>query len=135
MNGGIVSVEDNKTDAMVIRRTLGELTCEEVTVLKDGKKALEYFKNENNRPSLILMDINIPFKSGLEILAVVRSYAHLKEVPIVIFSSSQLDEEVKKAYFLGANSYVAKPCNHENLEDVLREIYKFWFKTAKTPYN
>ncbi|HPR41922.1 MAG TPA: response regulator, partial [Candidatus Methanofastidiosa archaeon] len=123
MNCGIVSVEDNKTDAMVIRRTLKELTSESVTVLKDGEMALNFFKDDKNVPSLILMDINIPFRNGLELLEVIRSYEHLREVPVVMFSSSLLDEEIKQSYHLGANSYVAKPCDHESLEDALREIY------------
>jgi len=133
MNCGIVSVEDNKTDAMVIRRTFKELAGEEVTVLKDGEMAMKFFKDMNNVPSLILMDINIPFKSGLEILEVIRSYEHLKEVPIVMFSSSLLDEEIRKSYHLGANTYVAKPCDHERLEDALKEIYKFWYRIARIP--
>ncbi|HOP08923.1 MAG TPA: response regulator, partial [Candidatus Methanofastidiosa archaeon] len=75
-------MEDNKTDAMVIRRTLKELTSESVTVLKDGEMALNFFKDDKNVPSLILMDINIPFRNGLELLEVIRSYEHLREVPV-----------------------------------------------------
>jgi len=135
MTCGIVSVEDNKTDALVIKRTLREMTSEDIIVLENGEDALDFFKNDNNTPLLILMDINIPFGNGLEILEEIRAYQHLKAVPIIMFSSSKLDEEIKKAYSLGANSYVAKPSDHDSLEDAIRHIYRYWFKISKTSFN
>ncbi len=128
---GIVSVEDNKTDAFVIKRTLGSLTSEEVTVLPDGKSALDYLRDSSHVPTLILLDINLPCYSGLEILSLVRTLDHLRGIPIIMFSSSQLDEEIKAAYRLGANSYVAKPSTHVELESTIGDIYEYWYNTAK----
>ena len=128
---GIVSVEDNKTDAFVIKRTLGSLTNEDVTVLPDGKSALDYLRDSSHVPTLILLDISLPCYSGLEILALVRKLDHLLDIPIIMFSSSQLDEEIKAAYRLGANSYVAKPSSHVELESTIGDIYEYWYKTAK----
>ena len=128
---GIVSVEDNKTDAFVIKRTLGSLTSEDVTVLPDGKSALDYLRDSSHVPTLILLDINLPCYSGLEILSLMRKLDHLRGIPIIMFSSSQLDEEIKAAYRLGANSYVAKPSSHVELESTIGDIYEYWYKTAK----
>ncbi|RZN45751.1 response regulator [archaeon] len=132
---GIVSVEDNKMDGLVIKRTLSDLTCEDVTVIRDGHTALDFFCDDSKIPCLILLDINLPFKSGLEILKEIREREHLRKVPIVMFSSSQIDEEVENAYELGANSYVAKPSDHEQLEKALERIYEFWFETAMTAHK
>ena len=128
---GIVSVEDNKTDAFVIKRTLGELTSECVTILPDGKCALDYLSDTSHVPSLILMDINLPFFSGLELLPLLRKLVHLRDTPIIMFSSSKLDEEIRAAYRLGANSYVAMPSTHIDLESAIEGIYTYWYKTAK----
>lgn len=129
---GIVSVEDNKMDGLVIKRTLSDLTNEEITVIRDGHTAAAFFSDESKVPCLILLDINLPFKNGLDVLRVIRERKHLKKVPVVMFSSSQLEEEIEDAYELGANSYVAKPSDHEQLERTLHRIYEFWFETAKT---
>ncbi len=127
---GIVSVEDNKTDAFVIKRTLGALTSEKVTVIPDGKSALDYLRDSSHVPTLILLDINLPRYSGLEVLSFVRKLDHLLDIPIIMFSSSQLDEEIRAAYRLGANSYVAKPSSHNELEAAIGDIYEYWYKTA-----
>ncbi len=132
---GIVSVEDNKTDALVIKRTLKQLTHENVTILKDGKEALNFFNDSTKTPCLIMLDINLPLYNGLELLEKIRNIEHLRYTPIIIFSSSHLDEEIKEAYKLGANCYVAKPSSHEKLEDSIKEIYKFWFNIAKITNN
>jgi CheY-like chemotaxis protein len=128
---GIVSVEDNKTDAFVIKRTLASLTREDVTVLPDGKTAIDYLSDSSNVPRLILLDINLPRYNGLEILSRIRELEHLRETPIIMFSSSQIDEEIRAAYRMGANSYVAKPSSHPELESAIAGIYEYWYKTAK----
>lgn len=128
---GIISVEDNKTDAFVIKRTLRELSHEAVTVLPDGKAALEFLSDCTKVPTLILLDINLPFLTGLELLPSLRKLEHLSDVPIIMFSSSQLEEEIRAAYRLGANSYVAKPSTHMELESTIGDIYKYWYNTSK----
>ena len=128
---GIVSVEDNKMDALVIKRTLGTLTCEDVTILATGKEALAFFSDKKNVPRLILLDINLPHYTGLEILKRIRTLDHLRGTPIIMFSSSQIDEEIHLSYWLGANSYVAKPSSHTELETAITTIYEYWYRTAR----
>ena len=86
-----------------------------------------------NRPDIILLDLNLPRKNGREVLAEVKASPRLKQIPVLIMTSSKADEDIKQAYNLNANCYIAKPANLQDYVDVVRSIENFWFSTATLP--
>ncbi|BAE50235.1 CheY-like receiver [Paramagnetospirillum magneticum AMB-1] len=85
------------------------------------------------RPDLILLDLNLPGRNGHEILEDIRADAALSSIPVVILSTSGADRDIKKAYALGASSYVSKPMDVEAFTAAIHSIEDFWFGTAQLP--
>ena len=90
-------------------------------------------KTSVSRPDLILLDLNLPRKNGQEVLAEIKSSPDLKQIPVLVITSSSSDEDVSKAYSLNANCYIAKPYNLADYVRVIRAIEEFWFFTATLP--
>ncbi len=88
---------------------------------------------EAPRPDLILLDLNLPGRNGHEVLEDIRADAALGSIPVVILSTSGAERDVKKAYALGASSYVSKPMDVEAFTAAIHSIQDFWFGTAKLP--
>ena len=86
-----------------------------------------------SRPDIILLDLNLPRKNGREVLAEVKAAPHLKQIPVLIMTSSKADDDIKQAYDLNANCYITKPNNLQDYIDVVRSIEDFWFGTATLP--
>ena len=86
-----------------------------------------------SRPDLVLLDLNLPGKGGHQILGELKSDLELKEVPIVIYTSSLADKDVKTSYRLGANAYVRKPIDVDEFFEVVSTIERFWLGTALLP--
>jgi two-component system, chemotaxis family, response regulator Rcp1 len=134
----ILLVEDSPSDVRLIREALKQTPLEvQITLARDGVEAMEYLRqSENglvNRPDIILLDLNLPRKNGREVLAEVKAAPRLKQIPVLIMTSSKADEDVKQAYNLNANCYIAKPANLQEYVDVVRSIENFWFVTATLP--
>jgi DNA-binding response OmpR family regulator len=85
------------------------------------------------RPDLILLDLNLPKKSGREVLREVKTHPDLKTIPVVVLTSSKSDDDVVKSYELHANAYILKPVDFHQFMKVMRAIEDFWFVTVKLP--
>lgn len=85
------------------------------------------------RPDIVLLDLNMPRKDGREALAEIRSDESLRGIPVVVLTTSKDDEEIRRSYRLGANSFIAKPVTHAELVDVMRELATYWFDVVKLP--
>lgn len=135
----ILLVEDNPADA--------DLTCEKleaskilhnIKVVQDGVEAMNFllkkapFENEK-RPDLVLLDLNLPKKSGMEVLAEMKSIDGLKRIPVVILTSSQAEEDIVKTYDLHANAYVTKPVDLKGFGKIVKAIESFWFSVVRFP--
>ena len=106
--------------------------------VKDGDEAMAFLHRlgahgEAPRPELILLDLNLPGRSGHEVLEDIRADSGLRSIPIVILSTSGTERDVRKAYMLGASSYVAKPMDVEDFTAAIHSIEDFWFGTAQLP--
>jgi CheY-like chemotaxis protein len=107
----------------------------------DGDQALAYLsgaepyanREEYPMPSLILLDLKMPRKSGLEVLAWIRQQSNLKRMPVVIFTSSKHDHDINRAYDLGANSYLVKPVGFEALQETIRQVDHYWAGINQAP--
>jgi CheY-like chemotaxis protein len=130
----ILLVEDNPLDAELSLRGLMDARLpHKITWLKDGQEALDYVycrgthaEREQIDPGLILLDLKMPRVDGLEVLAKLKSDVDKRCIPIVVMTSSQEEKDVVKSYDLGANSYVVKPVDFENLTEVARQAGLYW---------
>lgn len=104
----------------------------------DGAKAMKYLKKQEPytdavRPDLILLDLNLPKKNGMEILREMKSDGDLRSIPVVVLTTSEADEDILKCYNLGVNCYVSKPVRFEDFVNVVLKIEDFWFTVVKIP--
>jgi CheY-like chemotaxis protein len=109
-----------------------------VSVVRDGCEALEFLRRTGkfanaSRPDLILLDINMPRKNGCEVLEEVRSDEDLRLIPIVILTSSEAEDDIRRSYELGANCFVTKPADLDEMVRVVQAINHFWITIAKLP--
>ena len=136
----ILLVEDSPSDIRLIREALKETSAlVDIAVARDGVEATDYLRkaegDQVTRPDLVLLDLNLPRKNGLEVLAEVKGSPNLKEIPVLVMTSSRADRDIKEAYRLNANCYIAKPNELAEFVHVLRGIEDFWFGTATLPEN
>jgi len=135
----ILLVEDNLGDARLVREALHEVGAASALLhVSDGDEALAFLRRQDGhaaapRPDLILLDLNLPRKSGQEVLAEIKADATLRRIPVVVLTSSQSDDDVLTVYNLHANCYVPKPADLERFLIVIRSIEHFWFTTARLP--
>lgn len=135
----ILIVEDNEGDARLIREVFNENKMfNSLHFVRDGEEAMDFLfkkgKYENAvRPDLIILDLNLPRKDGREVLAEIKCDPLLKQIPVVIMTISQAEEDILKSYNLHANCYVTKPIDLNQFSKVIRSIENFWFSIVKLP--
>ena len=139
----IILVEDNPADVELTIDALKENNmANRVKVLKDGQEAIDYIFRQGayqdcgicDRPSLILLDLNLPKIDGLEILRRIRSNERTKSIPVVVLTSSAMDKDRIESYHLGVNSYIKKPVEFENFARTIAEIGMYWVVLNKPPF-
>ncbi len=135
----ILLVEDNPGDVRLTREALREFKVNNIMeVATDGMAALAYLRREGSnaekpRPDLILLDLNLPKKSGIEVLKEIKSDPDLMSIPVVILTTSSAEQDVVKSYNLHANCYITKPVELQQFLDVVRAIEEFWITIVKLP--
>lgn len=135
----VLLVEDDPGDVMIAREALaaGRLSTE-LHVVTDGVEAMQYLHQDAPyadavRPDLILLDLNLPKKSGHEVLEEVKADPELRRIPVVVLTTSQAQEDVAKSYDLHANVHVSKPVDFDQFTDVVRQIDDFFGNIAELP--
>jgi SARP family transcriptional regulator, regulator of embCAB operon len=132
----VLLVEDDPADARLITEALeaGSVPME-VDHVEDGAGALRRARQAESRPDLVLLDVGLPDRSGLEVLAELKEDRGLRMVPVVMLTSSAAEADVARSYELHANSYVTKPLDVDDFADVVRALEAFWPLTAapRTP--
>jgi two-component system response regulator len=138
----ILLVEDNEDDIALTLRALERNNLQnEVVVVRDGMEALDYLfcrgahqaRNPELLPELVLLDLNLPKLSGLEVLRQIRQHESGKFLPVVVLTSSVEDRDVVESYRLGANSYVQKPVNFVEFVEATRELGLYWLVLNRRP--
>lgn len=135
----ILLVEDSPTDAMMTREALEYYkVLNPLRVVEDGAAAMEYLRREGpyasaRRPGLIILDLNLPRKSGREVLQELKGDPVLQKIPVVILTTSKSEEDVVRSYGLHANCYITKPVDFGKFTDVVRSINEFWFGVVTLP--
>ena len=128
---GILLVEDNADDEVLTLRALKRNKIENpVVVARDGEEAVELLMTaaRGNRPlpQVVLLDLNLPVLSGLDVLRQIRAEQRLRALPVVILTSSREEEDVLNSYALGANSYVRKPVAADEFSAAVQTLGRFW---------
>jgi CheY-like chemotaxis protein len=140
----ILYVEDEETDIMLLQHVFTRVGITNLLkTVKDGKEAKEYLagnapygdRRQHPLPGLLLLDLNLPYWSGLEVLGWIRQQARLKWLPVVIFTSSRRPDDIVKAYEGGANGYLVKPNSLADLTTMVQSLRDFWLLQNQLPEN
>jgi CheY-like chemotaxis protein len=138
----IVLVEDNSSDAKLTIRALKKHNlCNNLIHLQDGAEALDYIfakgaysdRQVEDKPRVILLDLNMPKVGGLDVLREIRNDERTKYIPVVIMTSSKEDRDIIDSYKLGVNSYVVKPVGFENFSKAVAELGLYWMLLNQVP--
>jgi CheY-like chemotaxis protein len=138
----ILLADDDDDDCMLAREALTESRLlSELYVVRDGEELLDYLyhrgkylnPNSSPRPGLILLDLNMPKKDGREALKEIKNDPKLRQIPVIILTTSKAEEDISHTYDLGANSFIIKPMDFESLVEVMRTIGKYWFEIVELP--
>ncbi len=135
----ILLVDDNIGDVVLTKEALkGADFSSHVNVARDGFEALEFLRRTGKfssapRPDLILLDINMPRKNGCEVLEEIRGDEDLRIIPVVILTSSEAEDDIRRSYELGANCFVTKPADLDEMVKAVQAINFFWLTVAKLP--
>ncbi len=137
----ILLIEDNPTDV--------ELTVEafrrnhiqhRVHVCRDADEALDFLNRRGvygqtaaPRPDLVLLDLNLPRRSGAEVLREIKNSFDLRSIPVVVLTTSEREEDIRSCYHLGANSYLTKPVQFERFVELIRMVQTYWLSTGRLP--
>jgi CheY-like chemotaxis protein len=140
----LLLVEDSPSDVKILQRALSQSGRPvDLIVLRDGQEASDYILRQGifspggsapwRRPDLIVLDLNLPRLTGLDVLKVIRTSSQFALTPVVILSMSRQPEDVRKAYAGGANTYIEKPIDFNHFVSVLRTLEQMWLEMAVLP--
>ncbi len=138
MNKPILLVEDEEADVIFMRYAMEWAKVPNPLVIaRDGREAVDFIEARGEHqhrlgPALVLLDLKLPFIPGLEVLKHIRQHPETSRVPVIVFSSSNQDQDVEAAYSLGADAYVVKPAYNELLE-VVRRVKLYWLDRPHPP--
>jgi CheY-like chemotaxis protein len=135
----VLLVEDDPGDVLMTREAFEHHRIRNTLhVVNDGEQALKFLHQTGEyaaapRPGLILLDLNLPRRDGLEVLAELKEDPVLRVIPVVILTTSQAEEDILRSYALHANAYVSKPVDFERFMDVIRQIDNFFITVVQLP--
>ena len=137
----ILLVEDNEGDIFLVTEALEEgKIVNKISVTKDGKEAIDFLEKKGKyqnaeRPDLILLDINLPKKNGFEVLEHIKSQKNLKQIPVIMLTTSSSEKDISMSYKNHANCFITKPVDVENFLKVVYSIENFWISIVTLPAN
>ena len=138
----ILVADDDQEDCMLIRDAWHEnrlANC--LRFVSDGAELLDYLRRAGKyadaadapRPGLILLDLNMPRMDGREALGQIKGDPALRQIPVVVLTTSQAEEDIYRSYDLGVNSYVTKPVTFDSLVETIKVLGKYWFEIVELP--
>ncbi len=138
----ILMADDDPDDRLMTREALDEARlANELYFVEDGEELMDFLYHRGNyadsatspRPGLILLDLNMPKKDGREALAEIKADPDLRQIPIVVLTTSRAEEDIYRTYDLGVNSFITKPVSFEGLVDIIKGLAIYWFEIVKLP--
>ncbi len=137
----ILLVEDNEGDIFLITEALEEgKIVNKISVSKDGKEAIDFLEKKGKyineeTPDLILLDVNLPKKNGHEVLKYIKTSENLKQIPVIMLTTSSSDKDVLLSYKNHANCFITKPLDVNNFLTIVSSIESFWINIVKLLKN
>jgi CheY-like chemotaxis protein len=135
----ILLADDDADDRLLVREAFEENHLLNIMdTVEDGEELMDYLYrrgkySEAVRPSMILLDLNMPRKSGLEALREIREDADLRSIPVVVLTTSKAEEDIIRSYELGVNSFIVKPVTFESLVELVKTLGRYWFQIVELP--
>ena len=138
----ILMADDDVDDRMMAKEAMEEARLvNDLRFVVDGQELIDYLRrqgkyserNDSPRPGLILLDLNMPRKDGRKALEEIKADPDLRQIPIVVLTTSQADEDVLNTYDLGVSSYIIKPVTFEGLVEVMKSLRTYWFEIVRLP--
>ncbi|RZK42466.1 MAG: response regulator [Pedobacter sp.] len=133
----ILLVEDNEGDILLTTEALEDSKIiNKITVLKDGSAAIEYFENlkeDDEKPDLVLLDINLPKRSGQEVLLYIKQQSGYSQTPVIMLTTSSAEQDILSAYRNYANCYITKPVDVAEFMEAIGKIEDFWINIVSIP--
>jgi CheY-like chemotaxis protein len=137
----ILMADDDEDDRDLARDALeGTRLGDRMRFVEDGQDLIDYLRRDGpysdeqtERPSLILLDLNMPRKDGREALAELKADEKLRQIPVVVLTTSHDEVDIEQAYALGASSYITKPVTHAQLTEVMHSIARYWSEIVELP--
>jgi CheY-like chemotaxis protein len=138
----ILFAEDDEDYYLLIKDAFEQFhPLDNLNWVKDGEELMDYLfrkgqyedQNAYPQPGLILLDLNMPKKDGREALKEIKNHPKLKNIPVVILTTSKEEEDVELSYRLGANAYIRKPLSFNRLVEIVKSLKQFWFEVVELP--
>lgn len=138
----ILVAEDDEDDRLLMQEALEEnRLANDLHFVCDGEELMDYLLHQGNfsdpesspRPSLILLDLNMPRKDGREALKEIKADPNLRQIPVVVLTTSKAEEDILRTYDLGVSSFIAKPVVFESMVQIMKTIGTYWFEIVELP--
>ncbi|MEN7548373.1 response regulator [Rapidithrix thailandica] len=138
----IVYADDDPEDRMLAKDALEESRIlNPVNFVEDGEELMEYLQNKGKyqdrkkypTPALILLDLNMPKKNGIDVLKEMKKDDKLKKIPVVVLTTSSDREDIQQTYELGVSSFITKPVTFDGLVEIMKTLGKYWFEVVALP--
>ena len=138
----ILMADDDPDDRMMTARALQQYRLKNgLMFVEDGQELMDYLRRQGKyadavqfpAPDLILLDLNMPRKDGREALAEIKADPELRRIPVVVLTTSAMEEDILRSYNLGGNAYITKPVSFQGLAEAMRIVSLFWFELVKLP--
>jgi CheY-like chemotaxis protein len=138
----IIMADDDADDFFLLTEGLKEsrIDCD-LRRVPDGKELMDYLLRQGKymdpeqapRPFFILLDLKMPGKNGEDVLMEIKSIPQLKHIPVIVYTTSRDEEVVRQCYTLGANSYISKPADWDQLMNMIMSLFPYWTRTVRLP--
>jgi CheY-like chemotaxis protein len=136
----ILMADDDPDDRLLVQEAFEENSLvNNLETVEDGEELMDFLHRRGKyvattvSPGLILLDLNMPRKSGLEALKEIKSDPRLRRLPVVILTTSKSEEDIVRSYDLGVNSFIVKPVTFDALVDLVKELDRYWFQIVELP--
>lgn len=132
--------DDDPDDRLLLKEAFEEnRLVNNLETVEDGEELLDFlrrrgkYENCEITPGLVLLDLNMPRKSGLEALKEIKADEKLRRLPVVILTTSKAEEDIVRSYDLGVNSFIVKPVTFDSLVEMVKNLNKYWFQIVELP--
>ena len=138
----ILMADDDEEDCMLVKDAWRESRlANDLRFVADGEELMDYLhhrgtfssQTDSPRPGLILLDLNMPRKDGREALKEIKADVSLRQIPVVVLTTSKAEEDIVRAYDLGVSGFIIKPVTFESLVDAVTNLDKYWFEIVELP--